>query len=228
MQYPEFDNIIANLDKGKLASFPGGVHPQGRKAMSNQTVIARVPLPTELIIPVRQHIGTDGTLLVNTGSKVQKGQPLTHSGQPFSVPVHAPTSGEVIAIAEHVTAHPSGLSELCITLKPDGNDTWINRHPITDYQAMPKQELVGALCDAGISGMGGAGFPTHIKASSSKAVEFLVINGAECEPYITSDDRLMREPTFVSWRWKQNTLLAVKSSSFRWSLVVKCLATAYP
>ena len=191
--FPVYEEVLARLDKGQLSSFPGGVHPGGHKGLSNQTQIGDLPLAKEYVVPVRQHIGTEGTLLVRPGDKVLKGQPLTQSSQPFSVPVHAPASGTIAGIAQHVTAHPSGLDELCVTLKADGHDTWYPLSPCPDYAKVEKVSLTEKLCDAGISGMGGAGFPSHIKVTTNKPVEFLIINGVECEPYITSDDRLMRE-----------------------------------
>lgn len=193
MLQPSFEDIIQRLESGHLYQFPGGVHPEDRKYLSCKSAVATLPLPEKLIIPVRQHIGIEGSLLVKAGDKVLKGQPLTQSGQPYSVPVHAPTSGEVSRIGDHVTAHPSGLSELCIEITPDGKDTWGPLSAIENYQSATSEQLLSHICEAGISGMGGAGFPSHIKASASKPVEFLVINGIECEPYITSDDRLMRE-----------------------------------
>ncbi|MEG3768735.1 electron transport complex subunit RsxC [Alteromonas sp. 14N.309.X.WAT.G.H12] len=193
MQLPQFEDIISRLGKGQTWSFSGGVHPLGNKHLSNQTCTVRPPLPEVFIVPVRQHIGTDGKILVSEGDLVKKGQPLTQSSQAFAVPVHAPTSGTVIAIGDHVTAHPSGLSETCIQIKPDGHETWDSLEVSTNYTELDKRDLVAQICNAGITGMGGAGFPTHIKASGSKTVEFLIINGIECEPYITADDRLMRE-----------------------------------
>ena len=198
--YPAFDDIIANLNQNKLSSFPGGVHPEDRKALSANSDIARIPLPDLITVPMRQHVGTDGQCCVEVGDQVLKGQPLTTSQNPFCVPVHAPTSGEVVEIGPHVTAHPSGLTEMCISIRPDGKDTWTTLTPVVNYQDMQPQKVVAAICDAGISGMGGAGFPTHIKTASSKEIEFLIINGVECEPYITSDDRLMREH---AWQIRQ-------------------------
>ncbi len=198
--YPAFDDIITNLNQNKLSSFPGGVHPEDRKALSANSTISRLPLPELITVPMRQHVGTDGQCCVEVGDQVLKGQALTTSQNPFSVPVHAPTSGEIVAIAPHVTAHPSGLTEMCISIRPDGKDEWTSLKPVTQYQDMQPQKVVAAICDAGISGMGGAGFPTHIKTASSKEVEFLIINGVECEPYITSDDRLMREH---AWQIRQ-------------------------
>ncbi|NDV91092.1 electron transport complex subunit RsxC [Alteromonas sp. 345S023] len=200
MKYPSFDHIIDALNAGKLFSFPGGVHPDDKKALSNTAIIEQPPLPQILTLPLRQHVGSEGMCSVNVGDYVYKGQPLCTTTTPYSVPIHAPTSGEVVAIAPHVVAHPSGLTEMCVSIKPDGKDTWGELTPLTNYQALEKDKIVEAICQAGISGMGGAGFPTHIKAASSKPIEFLVINGVECEPYITSDDRLMREH---AWQIRQ-------------------------
>lgn len=198
--YPSFDSIIETLETGKMYSFPGGVHPDDKKSLSNTSAIKKPSLPELLIVPLRQHIGSDGICCVEVGDTVLKGQVLSQSSSPFSVPVHAPTSGEVVAIAPHVVAHPSGLTEMCITIRPDGKDTWCDLSPIANYGDIDKNKLIEAICQAGISGMGGAGFPTHIKTSTSKPVEFLILNGIECEPYITSDDRLMREH---AWQIRQ-------------------------
>ncbi|MEW9798155.1 electron transport complex subunit RsxC [Alteromonas sp. CYL-A6] len=200
MLSPSFEHIIDLLNQGKTGTFPGGVHPDDKKALSNTTAITTPPLPDLITLPLRQHVGSEGTCLVEVGDVVKKGQPLTAGNNPYAVPVHAPTSGEVIAIAPHVIAHPSGLTEMCISIRPDGHDSWCELTPIADYQHVDKATLVEAICNAGISGMGGAGFPTHIKTSSSKPVEFLIINGVECEPYISADDRLMREH---AWQIRQ-------------------------
>lgn len=197
---PDFDTVIEQLNNAQLWSFPGGVHPPGRKSLSNQTPIASLPLPEILYIPVKQHTGTDADIIVSVGENVLKGQALTQSTQPFAVPVHAPTSGIIQDITEHPSAHPSGIGELTIILQPDGNDTWAELKPLQQYQTLSKDVLVEHICDAGIAGLGGAGFPTHIKVQPPKAVEFLIINGIECEPYITSDDRLMREH---AWQIRQ-------------------------
>ncbi|QCZ95226.1 electron transport complex subunit RsxC [Salinimonas iocasae] len=195
-----FEQIVSKLSSGELYDFPGGVHPQDKKSISNQDVIRRAPLPEKLIIPVRQHVGTEGRLAVSVGDHVMKGQPLTRSSHPFAIPVHAPTSGTVTDIGQHITAHPSGLREQAIVIQPDGEETWTTLTPLSDYASREPANVVEALCDAGISGMGGAGFPTHIKASGTKKIEFIVINGVECEPYITADDRLMREH---AWQIRQ-------------------------
>ena len=195
-----FNNIIEKLNNHEVWDFPGGVFPAERKAMSNQTPIGKSSIPEHLYVTVKQHIGVEGHIIVEAGQKVLKGQALTKSMNPFAVPIHAPTSGEITAIQKHVSAHPSGLPELTVLITSDQQDKWTQLSPLVDYQNQPKMQVLATICDAGISGMGGAGFPTHIKSSPKKDLDFLIINGIECEPYITSDDRLMREH---AWQIRQ-------------------------
>ncbi|MGJ8682313.1 electron transport complex subunit RsxC [Paraglaciecola sp.] len=198
--HTSFDQIVHKLDQEELWDFPGGIHPPERKDISNQKPIANLPIAKTLYVTVKQHKGVEGNIIVEAGQQVLKGQALTKSANPFAVPIHAPTSGTVKAIDKHVSPHPSGIPELTIEIESDDQDTWGELSPMMDYQDQPKIEVLGKICDAGISGMGGAGFPSHIKLSTDKEVEFLIINGVECEPYITADDRLMREH---AWQIRQ-------------------------
>ncbi|MDO6705816.1 electron transport complex subunit RsxC, partial [Photobacterium sp. 1_MG-2023] len=187
-------SIIEQLKLGKLWDFPGGIHPPEQKTQSNQQTIAEALLPDELVIPLKQHLGAAGSLSVKAGDKVLKGQVLTQTDVALSVPVHAPTSGVIRAIESRTIAHPSGLSDRCIIITPDGEDRWGDKHPVTDYRQMEPADLIDHIRSCGISGMGGAGFPTARKLQSALGkTDLLIINAAECEPYITADDRLMQD-----------------------------------
>ncbi|SFU89408.1 electron transport complex subunit RsxC [Xenorhabdus koppenhoeferi] len=186
-------NLFNLLNKNKIWDFAGGIHPPEMKLQSSQTPLRYAPLPDELIIPLQQHLGPEGELLVKAGDQVLKGQPLT-IGTGRTVPVHASTSGTITAIEPCVIAHPSGLSELCIRLHPDGRDQWCERIQSPDYTQLDANELLQRIHQAGIAGLGGAGFPTATKLNGGKHdLKTLIINAAECEPYITADDRLMQE-----------------------------------
>ncbi len=174
-----------------LYKFHGGVHPPEHKLESSTLPSARAPLPRTLLLPLQQHIGAKPKLLVQAGDKVLKGQMLARAEGNLSISIHAPTSGEIVSIGPRPVPHPSGMEDLCITLAADGMDTWGERKPL-DFRTMPKDELLTRLRDGGIVGLGGATFPTHVKFAAGP-VQTLVINGAECEPWITTDDRLMRE-----------------------------------
>jgi electron transport complex protein RnfC len=186
-------NLFNFLKKEKVWDFQGGIHPPEMKTQSNGTPLSELPLPHRFIIPLKQHIGHEGEICVAPGDKVLRGQPLTF-GTGRMLPVHAPTSGVIEDIGQHMTAHPSGLSELCIFLTPDGDDRWMPLDPLPDYRQHPRADIVQRIHDAGIAGLGGAGFPTATKLKGGlRGVKTLIINGAECEPYITADDRLMQD-----------------------------------
>ncbi|WP_323169045.1 electron transport complex subunit RsxC [Pantoea agglomerans] len=186
-------NLFNFLKKEKVWDFQGGIHPPEMKTQSNGTPLSELPLPHRFIIPLKQHIGHEGEICVAPGDKVLRGQPLTF-GTGRMLPVHAPTSGVIEDIGQHMTAHPSGLSELCIFLTPDGDDRWMPLDPLPDYRQHPRADIVQRIHDAGIAGLGGAGFPTATKLKGGlRGVKTLIINAAECEPYITADDRLMQD-----------------------------------
>ena len=190
-------NLFRFLRKEKIWDFQGGIHPPEMKTQSNGTPLSELPLPDRFIIPLKQHIGHEGEICVSPGDKVLRGQPLTF-GNGRMLPVHAPTSGVIEKIAPHMTAHPSGLAEMCIFITPDGEDRWIPLQPLPDYRQHERAAIVQRIHDAGIAGLGGAGFPTASKLKGGlngglNGVNTLIINAAECEPYITADDRLMQE-----------------------------------
>jgi electron transport complex protein RnfC len=176
-------------------SFHGGIHPPGNKRQSVRTPIADAGIPPELILPLVQPAGSPATPVVSVGETVLKGQMIATAFDADSLPVHAPTSGTVLAIEDRVIAHPSGLPTACIVIATDGRDEWIVHSGTADYQALDNGALIRAIHDAGVAGMGGAGFVTATKLSppAPASITTLIINGAECEPYITCDDMLMRE-----------------------------------
>ncbi len=175
--------------------FPGGVHPEENKHQSTQTPIARPPLPEHFILPLNQHAGTPAEPVVKVGDTVLKGQMLARASDFVSAPVHAPSSGTITALEMRPVPHWSGLAEMCLILEPDGKDAWCERAPVIDYRQIEPEQLVQRIHDAGVVGLGGAGFPAAVKMASRQAskIHTLVVNGAECEPYITADDMLMRE-----------------------------------
>ena len=187
------DNFIERIERGQFWKFHGGIHPPEQKFLTNTKPIRNLPMPEKLIIPLQQHIGNAGKVIVNIGDTVLKGQPLTHSNHPMGVPIHAPTSGTITDIAPSTIAHPSAMKELCVFLTPDGEDKWLKRTVCEDFHQLSSHEIMQKVVNAGIAGMGGAGFPTHIKINNQANISTLIINAAECEPYITADDLLMRE-----------------------------------
>jgi electron transport complex protein RnfC len=177
----------------KVWDLIGGVHPPENKHQSVQNSIGILPLPEKLVIPLNQHIGAPPKLLVSSGDKVLKGQPLAEPKGPVSVGIHAPTSGLISDISDHPIPHPSGMAARCITLIPDGEDWWIEHQGIGNFRDHSPESLLDIIRSSGITGLGGAGFPTAIKLNPRQPISTLIINGTECEPYITADDMLMRE-----------------------------------
>ncbi|MFN4323455.1 MAG: electron transport complex subunit RsxC [Aeromonas media] len=187
-------HLLERIKAGTLWDFHGGIHPPENKHQSSLIPVVDAGLPPQLIIPVRQHAGPAGELLVRVGDRVKKGQPLTRHDKGRIVPVHASTSGTITAIEQHTVAHPSGLDDLCVILTPDGEDAWGERNPQPDYWNLERGELLDRIQQAGVAGLGGAVFPTHSKLDGrGQLTEILIVNGLECEPYITTDDRLMQE-----------------------------------
>ena len=176
-------------------TFWGGVHPPGQKHLSAERPIELMPIPARLYLPLQQHAGGPSLPVVTVGQRVGKGELLAKAQSATSAPVHAPTSGTIIAIGEFTAPHPSGLLMATITLEADGADQWIEREPLPDPFALDPAEVARRVGAAGIVGMGGANFPSAVKLDKARQakVHTLVINGAECEPYMSCDDRLMRE-----------------------------------
>ncbi|PIV87761.1 MAG: electron transport complex subunit RsxC [Hydrogenophilales bacterium CG17_big_fil_post_rev_8_21_14_2_50_63_12] len=173
----------------------GGVHPDGRKDLSAEPPIRLLPMPPLLFVPLQQHVGAPARLSVVVGDLVLKGQLIGASGGNISAPVHAPSSGRVVAIGDFPSPHPSGLPSATVTIAPDGEDRWIEADVLDDPFSLSPEEISARVGAAGIVGLGGATFPSAVKLNLSRksGIATLIVNGGECEPYLTCDDRLMRE-----------------------------------
>lgn len=174
---------------------PGGVHPPENKHQSVTQGIGQLPIPEKLVIPLSQHIGAAAIPCVEVGQTVLKGQVIAKPAGVVSIPMHAPTSGTISAIEHRPIAHSSGMLAPCIEITSDAADTWIDHEGISDYEHISPAKLLEMVANAGISGMGGAGFPSAVKLNPGRQrpIDTLIINATECEPYITADDSAIRE-----------------------------------
>ncbi len=174
--------------------FPGGLTLEAHKAESTRLPIERLPMPPQLVLPLGQHIGAAARACVAVGDRVEAGQCIALADGNVSANLHSPADGHVTAIEPREITHPSGLVAPCIVIATDGDRA---PPPVALAEALDTDPhtLREALRQAGVVGLGGAAFPTAVKlgAASTQAVDLLVVNGAECEPYITCDDMLMRE-----------------------------------
>ena len=180
-------------------SFHGGVHPDDAKALSRGCEIVSMPLPGEVTLPIRQHIGAPAKIIVEKGQQVKKGQVVAESGGFVSAPVHASISGVVKAIETRLT--PSGAKVQSVVIESDGLDQWAEGLDTPrNISELTPDKLKTLVRDAGLVGMGGAAFPTHVKLSppADKPIDTVILNGVECEPFSTCDHRLMLEhPDYI-------------------------------
>lgn len=179
----------------KVWELPGGIHPPENKHQSMRLPLKAAPIPPQVILPVHQHIGNPAKPVVAVGDKVLKGQLIAAAVGTFSANIHASTSGVVSAITQYPFPHASGMTSECIVIDTDGEDRWTTLEPCLHFLQEDRSILLEKIRAAGVAGLGGAGFPTAIKLTpkSIQKIDTLVINGAECEPYITADDQLMQD-----------------------------------
>ena len=171
-----------------------GVHPDGHKYPAADTALAEVPLAPRLVLPLAQHIGAPARPVVVAGQRVLRGELLAEAQGNISAPIHAPTSGTILGIGEAAIPHPSGLGGPAIVLEPDGADEAVPLDECDPFALAPA-EIARRVAAAGIVGMGGATFPAAVKLAlgQHQPIETLILNGGECEPYLSCDDRLMRD-----------------------------------
>ncbi|RFA31669.1 electron transport complex subunit RsxC [Alkalilimnicola ehrlichii] len=177
----------------KLWPFRGGLRLPQYKTASSQSAIVPAPIPPRLVIPLQSTWTQEAQVLVAAGERVLTGQPIARTGGEHGVAVHATSSGVIAAIEQHPIPHPSGIPVLCALIDTDGRDEWDTALPaIDDYRHCAPALIRQRSRDSGIVGLGGAAFPSAVKLGAS-GIRQLVLNGVECEPYITCDDRLMQE-----------------------------------
>ena len=182
------------LSKPKLIR--GGVRTESRKHPTADSPLQPIQPPARLYISLAQHIGAPALPVVKAGERVLQGQLIGQPDAGLSAAVHSPTSGTVVAITSHPAPHPSGLPVSTIVIAADGQREWDPHlpRPLTNPAEQLDRELIGQrVAAAGIVGMGGAAFPAAVKLAPNGTVATLIVNGGECEPYLTCDDRLMRE-----------------------------------
>ncbi|MEE8339475.1 MAG: electron transport complex subunit RsxC [Xanthomonadales bacterium] len=179
----------------QLHHFHGGLRLHHNKKISCETPLESTPLPERLIVPLLQQYGSEAEATVEVGQKVFKGDEIGCFAHLGSGCVHAPSSGTVKAVARRPISHPSGTDGWCVTIEPDGLDQWKELEPLTDWINADPALLRQKIRNSGIVGLGGAVFPTAFKTdeASKHGIHTLILNGAECEPYISCDEMLMRE-----------------------------------
>lgn len=172
-----------------------GVHPSDHKRPAADQPVREMPVSKRLYVPIQQHLGAPARASVVVGQKVLKGEVLAEAQGMVSAPIHAPTSGTIVAVMQVTAPHPSGLTLPAVVIEPDGEDQWCALSGCDDPFALDAREISKRVAAAGIVGMGGAAFPSAVKlvGAARAEVRLLVINGGECEPYLCCDDRLMRD-----------------------------------
>ena len=183
------------LKPGRLHRFHGGLKLAGHRELTAAAPVVPGGIPATLVLPLLQHIGEPAECLVRPGDPVLKGQLIARPVGSVSAPLHAPSSGTVVAVEDRPVPHPSGLPATCIVIATDGEDRReTTAHPSLDYLQAQPDDLLEQIRQSGIVGLGGAGFPTQVKLDKGpRNIDLLVINGAECEPYIACDNRLLQE-----------------------------------
>lgn len=176
-------------------TFSGGIHPSYNKELASGSPIREIPLPARLTVPLSQHLGAPAKAVVKPGDTVKAGQLIAEANGFISAPVHAPAAGKVAALEDTLSASGRTCGAIVIETAPADQQEWERLPTFPEWAQADKKELLAQIGNAGIVGMGGAGFPTRVKLSppSDKPIDTVILNGAECEPYLTSDHRMMVE-----------------------------------
>jgi Na+-translocating ferredoxin:NAD+ oxidoreductase subunit C len=182
------------VSQPRLWRFHGGIKLDSRTARPASEPIRTLGVPPRLILPLSQHVGQPAEAIVEVGERVLRGQPIARPSGYIGAKVHASSSGVVADIGDYAVPHPSGLEAPCIVIETDGRDeAWDGYEALPDYGVLNPAELRARVRAAGVVGLGGAAFPTAVKLGAGSGLKLLILNAAECEPYICCDDRLLRE-----------------------------------
>ena len=179
----------------KVKSFAGGTHPPGNKGLASGAAVVRIPAPEIVTVPLCQHLGAPSKPVVKPGDEVKKGSVIGEQNGFISLPTHSPVNGKVLRIENAPMPHMR--SGPAVVIKTESEEGGVVFSPIVDWEKADKAQIIERIKEAGVCGMGGASFPTYVKLSPPKGVtiDSLIINGVECEPYLTADHRLMLERT---------------------------------
>ena len=184
---------VTAIRESRLAGYYGGVHPSEKKELSEHLALQPFPMPETVVIPLSQHAGAPATPLVSAGDHVTVGQKIGEMAGFISSPVHSSVSGKVIAVEPRM--HPTkGPGVLSVVIKTDGkNEICPDVKPNKPLAELTPEEIINIVKESGIVGMGGAGFPTYVKLKPGKPIDAVLLNGCECEPYLTADHRVLLE-----------------------------------
>lgn len=187
------NEYVKSIREERLAGYSGGVHPSERKEYSEHIALERFPEPKTLVISMSQHLGAPANPIVQVGDTVKVGQKIGEAAGFISAPVHSSVSGTVIAVEPRMHA-TRGSEVMAVVIESDGKDTLHESvKPNKDLDSLTPDEIIDIVREAGIVGMGGAGFPTCVKLKPAKPVDTILLNGCECEPLLTADHRVLLE-----------------------------------
>ena len=190
INFKVINDYVKSVRESRFDGYYGGVHPSERKEYSEHLPLVRFPDPETVVIPLSQHSGAPANPAVQPGDKVKVGQVIGEQAGFISAPVHSSVSGTVVAIEERV--HPATRGGLSVVIKSDGkNEIHESVKPNKPLEELSPEEIVDIVKNAGIVGMGGAGFPTYVKLKPGKPIDAVLLNGCECEPMLTADHKLL-------------------------------------
>ncbi len=190
VNFKVINEYVKSIRESRFAGYYGGVHPSEKKELSEHTGLVRFPVPDTVVIPMSMHLGAPANPVVQVGDEVKVGQMIGEAAGFISAPVHSSVSGKVVAVEER--PHANRGSCLAVVIENDHKDTLHESvQPHGDLENLTPDEIVEIVKNAGIVGMGGAGFPTYVKLKPGKPIEYVLLNGCECEPYLTADHQLL-------------------------------------